>query len=128
MDDGMISNSILYYASEFTSGMNKGVFANLLVVIYGGLSFFIPSSSGMAVLTMPVVAPIADTVGIGREIIVNCYLYGMGLFAFINPAGLILASLAIVNVGYDKWLKFVMPLVLILFIFVIIITTVSVSI
>lgn len=128
LDDGMISNSILYYASELTAGMNKAVFANLLVVIYGGLSFFIPSSSGMAVLTMPVISPLADTVGFGREIIVNCYMYGMGLFAFINPAGLILASLAIVNVGYDKWLKFVMPLVFILFLFVLIITTISVSI
>lgn len=128
MDDGMISNSVLHFTSELTTGMNKGVFANLLVVIYGGLSFFIPSSSGMAVLTMPIMAPLADTVGIGREIVVNCYIYGMGLFAFINPTGLILATLAIVNVGYDKWLKFIMPLVVILLIFVIIITTISVNI
>lgn len=127
MDDGMISNTILYHASELTSDMHQGVFANLLVFIYGGLSFFIPSSSGMAVLTMPIMAPLADTVGFGREIIVNCYLYGMGLFAFINPTGLILASLAIVNVGYDKWLKFVIPLVLYLLVFVIIITSISVQ-
>lgn len=127
MDDGMISNTILYYASEITEGMHKGVFANLLVVIYGGLSFFIPSSSGMAVLTMPVIAPLADTVEIGREIIVNCYLYGMGLFAFINPSGLILATLAMVQISFDKWLKFVMPLVMFLLLFVLIITTISVT-
>ena len=36
------------------------------------------------------------------------HTYGMGLFAFINPTGLILASLAIVNIGYDKWLKFIL--------------------
>lgn len=126
MDDGMISDTMLFYASNITEGMNKGLFANVLFVIYGGLSFFIPSSSGMAVLTMPIMSPLADTVGIGREVVVDCYQYGMGLFAFISPTGLILASLAIVKVGYDKWLKFVMPLVFILFLFSILMLTISV--
>lgn len=126
MNDGMISDTILFYASNMTEGMNKGVFINSMLYIYSGLSFFIPSSSGLAVLTMPIMSPLADTVGIGREMIVNAYQYGMGLFSFINPTGLILASLAIVKVGFDKWLKFVMPLVIILAIFIMIVLTVSV--
>lgn len=126
MDDGMISDTMLYYASQITEGMNKGLFANVLFLIYAGLSFFIPSSSGMAVLTMPIMSPLADTVGVGREIVVDCYQYGMGLFAFISPTGLILASLAIVKVGYDKWLKFIMPLVFILLLFSIIMLSISV--
>jgi len=126
MNDGLISDTMLYHASTATEGMNKGVFANAMLFIYSGLSFFIPSSSGMAVLTMPIMSPLADTVGFGREIIVNCYQYGMGLFAFINPTGLILASLAIVKVGYNKWLKFVLPLLLILTIFTMIIITLQV--
>ena len=116
MEDGSISDTLLYYASTFTDGMSKGIFVNALFVIYGALSFFIPSSSGMAVLTMPIMAPLADTVNISREIIVNIYQFGMGLFAFVNPTGLILASLAIANIGYNKWLKFILPLVLILFV------------
>lgn len=123
MNDGQISDSLLYYASTFTDGMNKGIFANSMLFIYSGLSFFIPSSSGMAVLTMPIMSPLADGVGVGREVVVNAYQYGMGLFAFINPTGLILASLAIVKVGYNKWLKFVMPLVIILTIFTMIVLT-----
>ncbi|OBX24022.1 MULTISPECIES: YfcC family protein [Bizionia] len=126
MNDGLISDTMLYHASTATEGMNKGFFANAMLFIYSGLSFFIPSSSGMAVLTMPIMSPLADTVGFGREIIVNCYQYGMGLFAFINPTGLILASLAIVKVGYNKWLKFVLPLLLILTIFTMIIITLQV--
>lgn len=126
MEDGQISDTLLYYASNATSGMNKGVFINAMLYIYGGLSFFIPSSSGMAVLTMPIMSPLADGVGVGREHIVNAYQYGMGLFAFISPTGLILASLAIVKVGYDKWLKFVMPLVIILLVFTMLALTVSV--
>jgi len=126
MEDGFISDTLLFHSSNLTEGMNKGLFANVMLFIYGGLSFFIPSSSGMAVLTMPIMSPLADTVGFGREIIVNCYQYGMGLFAFINPTGLILASLAIVKVGYNKWLKFVIPLVIILTIFTMIALTIQV--
>jgi uncharacterized ion transporter superfamily protein YfcC len=114
MEDGLISDTLLYYSSSLTDGMHKGLFINTMLYVYSGLSFFIPSSSGMAVLTMPVLSPLADGVGIGREAVVNAYQYGIGLFNFINPTGLILASLAIVKVSYDKWLKFVMPLVLIL--------------
>ncbi len=110
MTDGLISDTLLYYASDLTTGMNKGVFSSTLTIIYSGLSFFIPSSSGMAVLTMPIMAPLADTVGIGREIVVNTYQYGLGLFYLVNPTGLILASLAVAKINYSKWLKFIMPL------------------
>ena len=126
MDDGLISDTMLYYASHVTEGMNPGLFVNSMMFIYGGLSFFIPSSSGMAVLTMPIMAPLADTVGIGREFVVNAYQYGMGLFAFINPTGLILPSLAIVKVGFDKWLKFVIPLLIILIVFTMIAMVITV--
>lgn len=126
MEQGLISDTILYHASSITEGMHKGIFVNVLLFIYSGLSFFIPSSSGMAVLTMPIMSPLADTVGVGREVIVNAYQYGMGLFYFINPTGLILASLAIVKIGYDKWLKFVLPLVLILTLFTMLVLTIQV--
>ena len=59
---------------------------------------------------MPIMAPLADVVGLPRDNIVSAYQYGMGLMAFITPTGLVLASLAMVNVTFDKWLKFVMPL------------------
>lgn len=125
MADGLISDTMLYYASGITNGMNKGVFASAMTGIYAVLSFFIPSSSGMAVLTMPIMSPLADTVGIGRELVVNAYQYGMGLFYLINPTGLILASLAIVKVGFNKWLKFIMPLFIILVIFTLVIMAIS---
>ncbi len=126
MEDGLISDTILYYASSVTEGMNKGVFANVMLYIYAGLSFFMPSSSGLAVLTMPIMSPLADTVNIGREIIVDTYQYGMGLFYLINPTSLILAALAIVKIGYNKWLQFVMPLVLIILVVTMILLTISV--
>jgi uncharacterized ion transporter superfamily protein YfcC len=126
MNDGLISDTVLYYASTATEGMNKGVFANLLMLIYSGLAFFIPSQSGMAVLTMPIMSPLADTVGIGREIVVNSYLYGIGLFYFVNPTSMILAALSVVKIGYNKWLKFIWPLLLILTILAMLSLTISV--
>jgi uncharacterized ion transporter superfamily protein YfcC len=126
MEDGLISDTILYHASTITEGMNKGIFTNVMLLIYSGLSFFMPSSSGMAVLTMPIMSPLADTVSIGRETIVDTYQYGLGLFYLINPTGLILAALAIVKIGFNKWLKFIMPLFLILLITTMIMLTISV--
>ena len=126
MKDGCISDTVLYSTSAITEGMNKGVFVNALFFIYNGLSFFIPSSSGMAVLSMPIMSPLADTVGIGREIIVNAYQYGMGIFGFINPTGLILATLGIAKIGFDKWLKFVWPLVIMLTLITMVYLTISV--
>lgn len=125
MDDGAISDTLLYYASTIVEGMPQTLFANVMLFLYAGLSFFIPSSSGMAVLSMPVMAPLADVVGAPREIVVDAYQYGMGLMAFITPTGLILASLTMVNVTYDKWLKFIGPLLGILTIFTMLYLTVS---
>lgn len=111
MDNGLISDSILYYASGLVEGMNNIIFSTVMFGIYNVLGFFISSSSGLAVLSMPIMAPLADVVGVGRNVIIDAYQYGQGLINFITPTGLILASLALVNVTYDKWLKFVMPLV-----------------
>ncbi len=126
MEQGQISDTLLYYSSVAVDGMPKPLFINLLYFLYIGLALFISSSSGMAVLTMPVFAPLADVVGIDREIIVNAYQFGQGVFAFISPTGLILASLTVVNVGYNKWLRFVLPLVGILFLMAMISLTLSV--
>ena len=126
MEDGLISDTILFHASTITEGMNKGVFTNVMLLIYSGLSFFMPSSSGMAVLTMPIMSPLADTVNIGRETIVDTYQYGLGLFFMINPTGLILAALAVVKIGFNRWLKFVFPLFIILLVVTMILLTISV--
>lgn len=126
MEDGLVSDTLLFHASSLTDGMNKGLFINSMMFVYSGLGFFIPSSSGMAVLTMPIMSPLADTVSIGREHVVNAYILGIGLFNFINPTGLVLASLAMVKVGFDKWLKFVIPLVLILTLVSVFFLTISV--
>ena len=110
LEDGMISDTILEFFSGAISGMNPIVFIILMMLVFIVLGFFISSSSGLAVLSIPIMAPLADTVGVSRSAIVSAYAYGLGLISFITPTGLILASLAMVDVTYDKWLKFIMPL------------------
>ena len=110
LENGMVSDTILAFFSGAISGMNPVLFIILMMLVFIVLGFFISSSSGLAVLSVPIMAPLADTVGVSRAAIVSAYAYGLGLISFITPAGLILASLAMVDVTYDKWLKFIMPL------------------
>ena len=112
MEKGMISDTILFYLSKGISGMSGVVFSTVIFFIYIILGFFIASSSGLAVLSIPIMAPLADIVGVNRDIIVSAYEFGQGLMGFITPTGLILASLAMVNITYDKWLKFILPLMI----------------
>ena len=120
MDNGMISDTLLFYSSSIIRNMNRGVFAAVQMILFSFLGFFIPSSSGLATLSMPIMAPLADTVGISRDIVVTAYNWGQGWMAFITPTGLILATLEMVDVTYNKWLKFILPLMGIIGVFAVI--------
>ena len=117
LENGLISDTILYGMSNAVSGMSPSIFVILMMFVFIILGFFISSSSGLAVLSIPIMAPLADSVGVPRDVIISCYMYGLGLISFITPTGLILASLSMVDVTYDKWLKFVMPLLGIITVF-----------
>ena len=110
MDNGFISDTLLYYSTEFVAGMGKGTFAIAQLLIFSVLGFFIPSSSGLAVLSMPIMAPLADTVGLSREVVINAYNWGQGWMSFITPTGLILVTLEMAGTTFDKWLKYILPL------------------
>ena len=60
------------------------VFIILMMLVFIVLGFFISSSSGLAVLSIPIMAPLADTVGVSRSAIVSAYAYGLGLISFIT--------------------------------------------
>lgn len=112
LNEGNISDSILYYAANLVEGFPGPVFILLILLLYFVLTLFISSSSGMAVLTMPIIGALAIFANVpGREI-VNAYLYGMGIIGFMTPTGLILPSLALVNVSMKSWLRFIYPLMI----------------
>jgi uncharacterized ion transporter superfamily protein YfcC len=73
----------------------------------------VPSLSGQAVLTMPVLVPLADLLGLSRQVVVLAYQYGGGLCDIITPTnGALLAILAAGGVRYDEWMRFTFPLYL----------------
>lgn len=114
LNDGRISDSILYYSAKLVGGMPPALFIVVLLALFMVFTLFISSSSGMAVLTMPIIGALAILVNVpGREI-VNAYLFGMGIMGFMTPTGLILPSLALVNVSLKAWWRFVYPLMIIL--------------
>ena len=112
LNDGQISGTILHYATDLVQGMSPMLFLPVLMVVFSVLSLFISSSSGMAVLTMPIIGSLASVVGVEGHSVVNAYLFGMGIMGFLTPTGLILPSLTMVNINYQQWLKFSMPLVI----------------
>jgi uncharacterized ion transporter superfamily protein YfcC len=115
LNQGYISDTILYYSAQLVSTMPPILFIVILLILYNIFTLFISSSSGMAVVTMPIMGSLAIVANVPAREIVNAYLYGMGIMMFITPTGLILPSLALVNVSYKAWLRFVYPLMLILF-------------
>ena len=121
MENGMISDTLLFYSSNVVAEMGKGLFSIVMLLIFAFLGIFIPSTSGLAVLSMPILAPLADTVGLSRAVVVDAFTWGQGVILFITPTGLIFVVLQIVGIPYNKWLKFVIPLLIIIGILVILI-------
>ena len=121
MENGMISDTLLFYSSNVVAEMGKGLFAIVMLFVFAFLGIFIPSTSGLAVLSMPILSPLADTVGLSRAVVVDAFTWGQGIILFITPTGLIFVVLQIVGIPYNKWLKFVIPLLVIIAVLVIII-------
>ena len=117
MEEGLISDTLLYWASNAVAGMQGGVFIIMMMLMFFLLGFIVPSSSGLAVLAMPILAPLADTVGIDRSIVVSAYNWGQYAMLYLAPTGLVMATLTMLDMKYSHWLKFVLPMVAFLLVF-----------
>lgn len=111
LEQGMISDTILDYMSNVVSGMPGSVFILGQLVVFIFLGLIVPSSSGLAVLSMPIMAPLADSVGIPRDIVVSAYNWGQYAMLFLAPTGLVLVTLQMLHIPFDRWVKFVMPMI-----------------
>ena len=82
-----------------------------MVVAQAAIHVPVPSVSGQAVLTMPVLVPLSDLLGMSRQITVLAYQYGGGLCDIVTPTnGALMAILAAASVRYEEWMKFAAPL------------------
>lgn len=111
LENGRIQDTILESLISGIGVMNPYVFLILLMFIFLILGFFINSSSALAVLTIPIMAPLADSVGVPRELVISAYIYGLGIITAISPCSLALITCEMVKVPYVKYVRFVLPLV-----------------
>jgi uncharacterized ion transporter superfamily protein YfcC len=114
MNDGNISGTLLNDAAQVVGNTSGVVFLPILMVIFFIMTLFIASTSGLALVSMPIMGALGNIVGVPSEEIVNAFLFGSGLMMFITPSGVVLPSLAMVNVSYNIWLKFMAKLILVL--------------
>ena len=116
MDGGQITDTVLYWGERALEGTGSVAFLVLVYLIYLPLSVLIPSSSGLATLSIPIVAPLGQFAGVGGELIVTAFQTASGLVNIVTPtAAVVMGGLALGNVPYDRWLKFVWKLILIFF-------------
>ena len=119
MEQGLIVDTILHAAAETLGDLSSVVFISAMFGIEVAMSFFVPSSSGLAVLSMPILAPLADFAGVGRDLVVTAYQSANGLVNLINPTfAVVIGGLAIGRVPYDRWIVFIWPLLVILTVFI----------
>ncbi|KIO96482.1 Arginine/ornithine antiporter ArcD [Levilactobacillus brevis] len=111
MNEGLISDTILQYFSSLVAHVSGPIFILVLMFIFFILGFIVPSSSGLAVLAMPIFAPLADTVNIPRFAVVTAYQFGQYAMLFLAPTGLVMATLQMLDMKYSHWFRFVWPVV-----------------
>jgi uncharacterized ion transporter superfamily protein YfcC len=115
LEDGQILDTIIYASAGLLSNTSNIVAVEGMLVFQSILNFFIPSGSGQAAVTMPLMAPLADVLGVTRQAAVFAFTCGDGFSNIIIPTSpILMAMLSIAKIPYEKWLRFVMPLFLIL--------------
>ncbi len=116
MNAGKITDTILNLGEGALTGMGALLFVLVTYVVYLPLSFLIPSSSGLATLSMPIMAPLADFSGVGRELVITAFQSASGLVNLVTPtSAVVMGALAIGRVPYDRWLRFLWKLLVYLF-------------
>ena len=111
LSDGQVLHTIVHGLSQPLVAVGGELSAVGMLFIQSVLNFFIPSGSGQAYVTMPIMAPIADIVGVTRQVAVLAYQMGDGFMNMIVPTNAVLMGiLGICGIPYGRWFRFIWPL------------------
>ena len=117
---------VLDAAANALSGLSGVIFAPMSFLVYFGLSFLIPSTSGMATVSMPIMGPLAVKLGFSPEVMVMIYSAAIGIVNLFTPtSGAIMGGLALAKIEWTTWLKFALKLIVALSIVCAIILTIA---
>jgi len=110
LDEGGVVDTLVYGISVPVQQLPGALSAVGMFFVQSLANFFIPSGSGQAFVTMPIMAPLADLVGVSRQTAVLAYQFGDGFSNILIPTQYVLIGiLAMAGVPYDRWLRFVLP-------------------
>lgn len=113
MEDGQILDTLVYGMSQPLSHLGAELAAVGMFIMQSLLNLFIPSGSGQAYVTMPLMAPVGDLIGVNRQIAVLAYQFGDGFSNMIIPTNAVLMGIiGMAGVPYHLWFKFCFPLIL----------------
>lgn len=126
VEDGQIIHTILYGISNLIGGFHSVFSSFAMYFVQTFINTFVPSGSGQAALTMPIMAPLSDLVGVSRQTAVLAYQFGDGFTNLIIPTSAVLMGvLSIAKIPWDRWARWIIPLQLILGTFALIMLTVA---
>ncbi|MFB5087824.1 YfcC family protein [Psychrobacillus sp. PGGUH221] len=129
LEQGQILDTIVYGLSNLFTDLSPIMATMAMFLANTIISIVVPSGSGQAVIIMPIITPLADMIGITRQVAVQTYLFGDGFTNSIIPtSGPLMASLAIAGIPYTKWFKWMFPLFLIWVVIAVITLIIGVSI
>jgi uncharacterized ion transporter superfamily protein YfcC len=110
LDEGGVVDTMVYGISVPIQQLPGAVSAVGMFFVQSLANFFIPSGSGQAFVTMPIMAPLADLVGVSRQVAVLAFQFGDGFSNILIPTQYVLVGiLAMAGVPYDRWLRFILP-------------------
>ena len=111
LEQGQIMDTMVHTLGELVSEVPSMISAIGMFIAQLGFNFVIPSGSGQALVTMPIMAPLSDLIGVTRQTSVLAYQLGDGLSNILYPtSGYFMATLALAGVGWDRWVRFFVPL------------------
>ncbi|MDB1817675.1 YfcC family protein [Collinsella aerofaciens] len=117
---------VLDAAANALAGLSGVIFAPMSFLVYFGLSFLIPSTSGMATVSMPIMGPLAVKLGFSPEVMVMIYSAAIGIVNLFTPtSGAIMGGLALAKIEWTTWLKFALKLIVALSVVCAIILTIA---
>lgn len=114
LTDANVIDTAVYYISNLIDGLPKQLSAIGMLTAQNVINFFVPSGTGQAVITMPLMTPLADILGLDRYIAIMAYHFGDGFSNMFWPTG-VAVECGIIGIGMDKWYKFITPLFLMMF-------------
>jgi uncharacterized ion transporter superfamily protein YfcC len=128
LEDGKIISTILHSMSQGMNDVGEIASIGIMYVIQNIINILIPSGSAKAAITMPIMAPFSDLIGLSRQATVMAFQFGDGFTNMITPtSGVLMGVLGVAKIPYDKWVKWITPLMIILLIlgFLLLIPTVT---